>query len=65
MPRVERPREKMMRYGPEKLAEEELLAIILRTGAKQGFCYRQSCKDRNCSKFHNPSGQTRTPLNPN
>lgn len=34
MARVERPREKMMRYGPEKLAEEELLAIMLRTGLK-------------------------------
>lgn len=35
MPRVERPREKMMRYGPDKLSEEELLAIILRTGTRQ------------------------------
>ncbi|OGR64203.1 MAG: hypothetical protein A2X31_13105 [Elusimicrobia bacterium GWB2_63_22] len=34
MPRVERPREKMMRYGPEKLGEEELLAILLRTGTR-------------------------------
>lgn len=34
MPRVERPREKLMRYGPDKLAEEELLAIILRTGMR-------------------------------
>ncbi len=34
MPRVERPREKLMRYGPDKLADEELLAVILRTGAR-------------------------------
>ncbi|MEK7721673.1 MAG: DNA repair protein RadC [Elusimicrobiota bacterium] len=34
MPRVERPREKLMRYGPEKLTDEELLAIILRTGIR-------------------------------
>lgn len=34
MPRVERPREKLMRYGPEKLAEEELLAVLLRTGTR-------------------------------
>ncbi len=34
MPRVERPREKLMRYGPEKLGEEELLAILLRTGIR-------------------------------
>ena len=35
MPRVERPREKLMRYGPEKLSDAELLAIILRTGTKE------------------------------
>jgi len=35
MPRVERPREKMMRYGPEKLADDELLAIVLRTGTRE------------------------------
>lgn len=34
MPRVERPREKIMRYGPEKLADEELLAVLLRTGTR-------------------------------
>src|SRR3989338_3137910 len=34
MPRVERPREKLMRYGPEKLADEELLAVLLRTGMR-------------------------------
>jgi DNA repair protein RadC len=34
MPRVERPREKLMRYGPEKLSDEELLALLLRTGAR-------------------------------
>jgi len=34
MPRVERPREKLMRYGPEKLSNSELLAIILRSGKK-------------------------------
>lgn len=32
--RVERPREKMEKYGPEKLTEAELLAILLRTGTK-------------------------------
>ncbi len=34
LPRVERPREKMMRYGPDKLSDEELLALILRTGTR-------------------------------
>lgn len=34
LPRVERPREKLIKYGPEKLSNSELLAIILRTGRK-------------------------------
>jgi DNA repair protein RadC len=33
MPRAERPREKLQKYGPEKLTDSELLAILLRTGA--------------------------------
>jgi len=32
LPKVERPREKLMRYGPGKLANSELLAILLRSG---------------------------------
>ena len=34
LPRVERPREKLMQYGPEKLSHAELLAIVLRSGRK-------------------------------
>lgn len=34
MSECERPREKLMKYGPEKLSNEELLAVILRTGKK-------------------------------
>lgn len=34
LPRVERPREKLEKYGPEKLADAELLAIILQNGTK-------------------------------
>ncbi len=34
LPKVERPREKLMQYGPEKLSNSELLAIILRSGKK-------------------------------
>lgn len=34
LPRIERPREKLIRYGPEKLNNSELLALILRTGQK-------------------------------
>jgi len=34
LPRVDRPREKMVKYGPNKLSNSELLAIILGTGIK-------------------------------
>lgn len=30
----DKPREKMLKYGPDKLSEKELLALILRTGVK-------------------------------
>lgn len=32
--RIDRPREKLIRYGPARLSDAELLAIILRTGRK-------------------------------
>lgn len=34
MPKIDRPREKLIRYGPEKLTTTELLAILLRSGKK-------------------------------
>jgi len=34
LPKVERPREKLEKYGPERLLNSELLAILLRSGAK-------------------------------
>ena len=34
-PRIERPREKLEKYGPDKLKDFELLAILLRTGTKE------------------------------
>lgn len=34
LPKVERPREKLMQYGPGKLSNSELLAILLRSGKK-------------------------------
>lgn len=34
LPKVERPREKLEKYGPEKLSNSELLAILLGTGTK-------------------------------
>ena len=34
LPKIERPREKLIHYGPERLSNSELLAIILRSGKK-------------------------------
>ncbi len=34
VPKFDRPREKMVKYGPGKLSNAELLAILLRTGTK-------------------------------
>jgi len=34
MPKIERPREKLIRYGPGKLSNSELIAIILGSGRK-------------------------------
>ena len=34
LPVIERPREKAIRYGLDKLSNEELLAILIRTGTK-------------------------------
>ncbi len=33
-PRIEKPRERLIRYGPGKLSNTELLAILLRSGRK-------------------------------
>jgi DNA repair protein RadC len=35
IPRIDRPREKLEKYGPGKLSDIELLAILLRTGTKE------------------------------
>lgn len=34
LPRIEKPREKLLRYGPDRLSNQELIAILLRTGKK-------------------------------
>jgi DNA repair protein RadC len=34
LPKVDQPREKLAKYGPGRLSDSELLAIILRTGIK-------------------------------
>lgn len=35
LPKNERPRERMLRYGPKDLSNAELLAVLLRTGTKR------------------------------
>ena len=35
MDKLDRPREKLMRYGPGRLSDAELLAVLLRTGTKE------------------------------
>ena len=32
--KIDRPREKLEKYGPERLSDSELLAILLRTGSE-------------------------------
>src|SRR4030042_1585622 len=34
LPKIDRPREKLEKYGPERLSDSELLAILLGTGSK-------------------------------
>ena len=34
LPKIDRPREKLEKYGPERLSNSELLAILLGTGSK-------------------------------
>jgi len=34
IPRIERPRERLAKYGPEKLRDEELLALVLGAGTQ-------------------------------
>ncbi len=34
LPKIEQPREKLEKYGPERLSNSELLAILLRTGSE-------------------------------
>ncbi|GAB4029626.1 MAG: DNA repair protein RadC [Elusimicrobiota bacterium] len=34
MEKIEMPREKMLKYGPDRLSEAELMALLLRTGVK-------------------------------
>lgn len=35
LPKDQRPREKLLKYGAEKLTDAELLAILLRTGSRE------------------------------
>lgn len=33
-PKIDRPQEKLIKYGPQKLSDAELLAIVIRTGVR-------------------------------
>lgn len=44
LPSVDRPREKLQKYGVEKLSDVELLAILLRTGTKDANVIQLSQK---------------------
>ncbi|MFZ5982695.1 MAG: RadC family protein [Patescibacteria group bacterium] len=35
IPRIDRPREKLEKYGPEKLSDAELMAVLLQNGTKE------------------------------
>lgn len=50
MPESERPREKLIKYGPESLSNRELLAIIIRTGNKSDTALDLSQKVLNLNK---------------
>ena len=44
LPLIERPRERLMYYGVEKISNEELLAILLKTGTKNKSVKELSCE---------------------
>ncbi len=54
--KIDRPRERLEKYGPEKLSDAELLAILLRTGTKEMNVIKlaqkvlQQYKDKNVSE---------------
>ncbi len=53
-PEDERPREKLLKYGPHALTNAELLAILLRTGVKGKSAVdlaRQIIREANCLSF--------------
>ena len=44
LPKDERPRERLLRYGSENLSNEDLLSIIFKTGT-----YNKSVKEISCN----------------
>ena len=59
LPKYERPREKALRYGIEQLSNEELLAILLRTGTrdKSALDLAHNLNSQTCgltNLFHTP-----------
>ena len=55
LPQSERPYEKLLMYGPKKLSNAELLAIIIKTGKQSFTTFREHkwaciCRNRRIGK---------------
>lgn len=51
LPKDERPYEKCLRYGPWKLSDAELLAVILRSGTAGNSCVDLACEILKASRL--------------
>lgn len=59
-PENERPRERLLQYGPESLSEAQLLAILLRTGSRRQTAF--SLAMELLDKYKNVRGLDEVPL---
>ena len=53
LPKVERPREKLIAKGSENLKDEELLAVLLGTGTKGKYKWGEDVASQHMKKFYN------------
>lgn len=60
LPADERPRERLMQFGPQALSNAELLAILLRVGGKGESAVRMA--ERILKQLDGPAGLLRRPL---
>ncbi len=59
-PEGERPRERLVKYGPESLSEAQLLAILLRTGSRRQTAFSLALEL--LDKYKNVRGLSTVPL---